>query len=130
MKPTKTIIDAAILSAQRHEVGRFKVGAVIYDKRRLISFGTNHLERSVRSYNRKYVQFEGKIHAEVMSIINAKTDLQGYSIVVVRVNKKGQLRMSKPCEFCMGYIHSVGIRTKDIYYSSSSGEIVKHPASR
>ena len=96
---------------------RQKVGAIIFNKNRIISRGYNDPERSVKHINKKFQRWPGTVHAEVAAILKAKTDLKGFSILVVRVNSKNQLRLAKPCEWCSMYLDYVGI--KKIYYSIS-----------
>ena len=113
----KKIIDTAINISQRSTY-RHRVGAVIFSKNKIISTGHNFKERSVKKLHPRFQKWPGSVHAEVMAIINAKTDLKRASILVVRVNNKNQLLLSRPCQECMKYIQYVGI--KRIYYSISS----------
>jgi hypothetical protein len=51
----------------------------------------------------------GTCHAEVRVIARAKSilnknDLSGYSIYVIRINKRGEMKLSKPCDDCMALI--------------------------
>ena len=92
-----------------------RVGAIIFDKSKIISRGYNHPHRSVRHLKRKFQKWPNSIHAEVAAIIAAKTDLKNLSMLVVRINKNNQLRMSKPCQYCTMYMEYVGI--KKVYYS-------------
>lgn len=48
-------------------------------------------------------------HAEVRAIAKAKSvlnvsDLKGYGIYVLRVNRRGEMKLSKPCDDCMALI--------------------------
>lgn len=47
-----------------------------------------------------------------------------WSIVVMRINRKGLILGSKPCENCDKLLDSVGL--KDIYYSMDCGSFVKN----
>jgi len=96
---------------------RQKVGAVIFDKSRLISKGYNKPQRSVKHLKRKFQKWPGTVHAEVDAIIRSKRDLKGMSIIVVRINKKKQFRLAKPCPYCIMYLEYVGIR--DVYYTTN-----------
>ena len=44
-------------------------------------------------------------------------------IVVIRVNNKGQLLNSKPCNSCLYYMKLFGV--KSVYYSNENGDIIK-----
>jgi len=108
---TKTIMEA-------NESKYFqKVGAVIFNKKTIISSGHNYKERSAKNLHRKYQNYDYSIHAEVDAILHARCDLKGSSILVVRINNNGEYRLAKPCKYCMMYINHVGI--KNIYYSIS-----------
>ena len=100
-----------------------KVGAVIFNKSKIISRGYNHPQKSVRHLKRKFQRWQGTIHAEVDAIIKAKTDLKNLSLLVVRVNSKNQLRLAKPCQWCLLYLNYVGI--KKIYYSINEYPYIK-----
>ena len=107
----------AIMSSCQH-----RVGAVIWDKKTIISSGHNYYLKSRRSYTKRFIKNIG-IHAEVDAIINARTDLKGCSIFIVRVARNNDLVMAKPCDWCYGYIKYVGLRW--LYYSINTNEIVK-----
>jgi len=94
-----------------------KIGAIIFNKNIIISRGFNQAQRSCKHLNPKFQRWPGTVHAEVDAIIKAKTNLKGFSILVVRINNHNQLRLAKPCKWCMMYLEYVGI--KKISYSIS-----------
>lgn len=94
-----------------------KVGAVIFNKGEFISFGHNYANRSIKKHHPKYRKSKYSLHAEVNAIIKAKTDLNGKSILVIRINNKDQFRLARPCKHCMEYLKYAGI--KNCYYSIS-----------
>lgn len=108
-------IKIAIEEAYNSTHPVYKVGAVIFDKRKLISKGHNYPQRSARKLHPKFQKWPNSIHAEVDCILKAKTGLKSMSILVLRVNNNKQFRNSKPCDFCYAYLNHVGI--KDIYYT-------------
>jgi len=116
----RTKIKIAVEEANK-STHRQKVGAVIFNKKIIISKGHNYKLKSVRSITRKYIRYRNKIHAEIDAILKAKTDLKGTSILIVRVNNRGELRMARPCNHCMLYIDFVKI--KNVFYSNKFGEI-------
>lgn len=110
----KLAIEEAKKSEHKH-----RIGAVIFKGKRIISSAHN----SVRSNKIPY-QFKGwleSLHAECHAIIKAKRDLKGYSIIVIRLNKKNEPIMSKPCNFCEDFINYVGI--KEVFWSNNKGDI-------
>lgn len=113
-------IDIAIEEAFKGTDYRIKVGCVIFDKGKVISKGHN-CRRNHRKLHPNFYNWKGEIHAEMNAIINARTDLKGCTLLVIRVNKNRQLRLSKPCKLCLRYIEHVGI--KKIYYSTEMTNI-------
>ena len=60
-------------------------------------------------------------HAETCAIDdNWASEMQGATIVIIRLRKGKKLGMSRPCDNCMAKIRSVGI--KRIVYSTNSLE--------
>ena len=95
-----------------------RVGAVVFNKKQFISSGHNYPNRSIaRSHNPRFRRWPTSIHAEIDAITKARCDLKGSSIIIIRINKKGQLRLAKPCRHCMSYLNHIGI--KNVYYSIS-----------
>lgn len=113
----KRFINEAIKEALK-STHIFKIGAVIFDKNKIISRGHNYSCKSVKSYNTKFVKWKGSIHAEVDAIIKARKPLKGLSILVIRINKNGKLGLAKPCKNCTKYINHVGIRK--VFYSDNN----------
>jgi deoxycytidylate deaminase len=114
MNISNTLINIAIEESKNSD-HKQRVGCVIFNKKRILSKGYNSSQKSVKNLHPKFQKFPYSVHAEVDAIIKAKKDLKGSSILVVRINKHDQLRLSKPCQNCMKYIEYVGI--KKIFYS-------------
>ena len=110
------IIDKAVQEAKKSLL-QHKIGCVIFRKKNILAFGHNHILRSTKHLQSRFQRWPGSVHAEVATIISARTNLSKSSILVVRVNKTGQFGLSKPCKHCMSYIQFVGIRK--IWYSIS-----------
>ena len=50
------------------------------------------------------------------------------NLIVVRINKRGELRYSRPCNKCLSelqVLQSRSYRLKYIYYSNENGEIIR-----
>lgn len=110
----KKAIEEAKLSLHHH-----KVGAVIFKGKRIIA--SAHNEVRANKVPNKWKNFYESAHAEAKVIIDARRDLRGYSILVVRINKHGDLMLAKPCEYCEGFIKHVSLRC----YYSDGNEIIK-----
>lgn len=116
----KSLVALAVEEASKSNYKQ-KVGCVIFNKKNIISTGHNYSQRSVKSLLKKYQPWEGSVHAEVCAVINAKTDVSRMSMIVVRINNQGQLRLANPCKHCRAYLKYVGI--KKIYYSTNDETI-------
>lgn len=117
---TSGILKRAIQETEKSEVKQFKIAAVIFKGPKILSIGTNAI-RSCSKLNKKFIRWENSLHAEQASIINARRNLKGTSMLVVRTNKHGKLGMARPCDLCMSFICAVGI--KDVYYTTEDGTI-------
>lgn len=72
-------------------------------------------------------------HAEIDAMlklprIRRRSRLIPISLVVIRVNKFGEMKNSKPCRHCLmrlQNLYSFGYNLCNIYYSNENGEIIK-----
>jgi len=115
-------IKQAVEEANKSE-HKQKVGAVIFNKKRIVSHGINHPQKSIRHLKPKFQKWPNSVHAEVDAIIKAKTNLKNLSMLVVRVNSKNQLRIAQPCRWCQMYLEYVGI--KKVFYSIDEFPYIK-----
>jgi tRNA(Arg) A34 adenosine deaminase TadA len=99
----------------------FRHGAVLVTGGRIISACSNTWKTSSFSSRfRSPGTGIGTRHAEVSCILGIGRELTaGATVYVVRVNRKGLPRMSKPCSMCMKTMRFVGI--KKVIYTTSSG---------
>lgn len=118
----ENIIEIAKIEATKSNYKQ-KLAAVIFDKKRIISFEHNRVGERRRNLLPSRCKWQNSLHAETLAILTAKTDLRGKSILVIRINNSGELRYSYPCEKCFAYIHEVGL--KWLYYVNRNNEIEK-----
>ena len=99
---------------------RFRLGAVLAKKNRVISTGYNDMRKThtiMQKYNRDKTWAPG-LHAEVDACIGVPAaEMDGADLYVVRILKSGHLAMARPCRICQRFILDVGIRR--VYYSFS-----------
>ena len=103
---------------------RFRMGAVIFNKKTIISSGHNDIRSS--SIPDKYKVWPNSIHAEQDAVFNYKdwSKLKGCSILVLKLSKvTKQLSNAKPCPTCLELLRFVGIKT--IHYSNQFGNIIQ-----
>lgn len=119
------ILKRVVKEAEKSNMPIFRVGAVIFNGKRIISYGHNKKGMCSKIHPR-YQNDRDSVHAEQNAIIKVKdwSTLNNASIIVIRLNRSGKMSMGYPCEMCMSMIKHVGI--KEVYYSSYSGEILKN----
>lgn len=108
------IIDKAVEIAKNSQHSS-KHGAVLFKSKKIYSTGYNQPFRSVKSLYPKARKWATSIHCEVACILNAKRDISGLDMLVVRINNKGQFLLSRPCNHCLEYLDYCNIR--NVYYS-------------
>lgn len=107
------LIQIAIYEANKSNYKQ-RMACVIFDKKRIVSCEHNKIGSHKRNLHPRFQRWKGSIHAEVASIIAAKTDLKNMDALVIRINNNNELRYSKPCARCMDYLEFVMIR--NVYY--------------
>lgn len=118
------ILNKAIEMAKKSDYYPYKIGAVIFNKKRIISCGFNSV-RSFSAISNKYKKYIESCHAEQNAIMKVrdKKKLKNASIIVIRINHFSEsISNARPCENCMRSIRFFHI--KNIYYSDSKGQII------
>jgi len=67
-----------------------------------------------------YYHSESRLISKLLDRYN--TIDPNWSIVVMRINRKGLILGSKPCENCSKLLNSVGLT--DVYYSTDNGDFI------
>ena len=90
-----------------------RLGAVVVFKGKMVGRGFNKVTGNGKIGN------DG-IHAEIEAINNTPASSRNGSVVYVcRINKKGELMMSKPCHACEVVLRKLGV--KRVWYSELGG---------
>jgi deoxycytidylate deaminase len=115
-------IEKLVHSLALSSLSSHRVGCVLLRKGRVVSSATN-LESKTHPYQSRLAEQAGEpyrvsLHAEIRALIRAG-DKPADTLVVGRVNKSGNLCLSKPCAVCQLAISESGVR--NIYYSTDSG---------
>lgn len=107
--------------------------AAAFDGNKMICFTKNNpIKTNTRAYRigekfnlPKYKEFPF-VHAEshlISKLLDRYNTIDSnWSIVVMRINRKGLILGSKPCENCDKLLNAVGLNT--IYYSMDDGNFV------
>ena len=99
-----------------------KHGALLIKGGKIINTSPNKV--SYNSFASRFTKFWPTLHAEIGAVLGIDRSVTiGADIWVIRVNKLGKLRNSKPCRVCMEVLKSCGIRR--VYYSNGKEEIEK-----
>lgn len=117
----ESILKLAIAVANMSEYKQ-KIGVVIFKNNKIISTGYNQI-RYCGKISPKYKLYKESLHAEQDAILNApRRLLKGASILVVRINRFGEMKLAKPCPMCEAYIrHS---KIKNVYYTIDGNSIM------
>lgn len=93
---------------------------------KIVHIGTNSCKSHPETlkYDYKDHQKVG-IHAELsVCMKSGKENLKDYKMVVLRVDRKGNLANSKPCCGCQSVIRQFNIG--EVWYSDTKGQVVKN----
>ena len=111
----RKFIDEAIINAEKSLFKCHTHGAVVIYRGKIVGNGFNKYTTENNSKGAKF-----SIHAELDAINNALrrisiNDLSKSSLIVVRINRLGEIHNSFPCKFCQRTINKYNLKT--IYYS-------------
>lgn len=100
---------------------KFKIGAVIVRKGRILSSGCNQAFKTHTYINDHGEDFNKTVHAEICAIFRLKNRelLRGSTIVVYREKKDGSFARARPCPMCFELIRKYGI--KKMQYTTDAG---------
>ena len=103
-------------------LSRRKVGCVLLKKGRIVVAATN-VEGKTHPLQTRLANMVGEpyrvsLHAEIRALIKNKRNGCD-TLLVCRVNKRGEFMMSKPCQVCQQAIRESGV--KNVYYTTEGG---------
>ena len=118
------LLKLARLQAEKVEMLRkqhkttFRLGAVLFDGNRVINVGRNYSNKTHPQSNNPYKT----VHAEFDTILGVpRWQLEGSSLLVVRLNMGGQFVLAKPCEYCDVLIRAANL--KEVFWTNNQGGI-------
>lgn len=115
-KRNKRFVELAKRMASKSLYERFRHGAVLVKGGSVINVASN--SKNFSSFGNRFREECGHAthHAELGAILGVDSSTTNGSVIyVVRINKKGELRMSKPCKMCHQVLKFVGV--KKVIYS-------------
>jgi deoxycytidylate deaminase len=120
-KKTKKYLELASRAAIQSNYPHFKHGAVLVKSASVISVAFN--KKGYTSFGAKFRsvnRYHATLHAELASVLNVeRRSTEGATVYVVRINKAGQFRLSKPCLMCEAALRYCGV--KKVVYSTAEG---------
>lgn len=109
-------ITLAAHVAQQSEYPVYRHGAVLVQGARVVNASCNRYPPQSMPGTRKPAS-----HAELLTLLHmSRADTEGATLYVVRCNRAGLLRFSKPCDTCMDIIRHARVRT--VVYSTQEGD--------
>jgi tRNA(Arg) A34 adenosine deaminase TadA len=100
---------------------KFRHAAICLDRQgKIVSWATN--SRKTHPLQAQYAKRLGKtekvsLHAEIAALIRSREDID--TVVVARINKRGELRNSKPCPICRLALEEAEVN--EIWFSTDKG---------
>lgn len=110
-----------VIDYAKSSPAKFRHAAICLDKRgQIVSWATN--SRKTHPVQAEYAKRTGKeqkvsLHAEIAALIRARDDIE--TVVVARINKRGELRNSKPCPICRLALEEAEV--SEIWFSTDKG---------
>ena len=122
--------DVAKAVSKTSSYNAYKIGAVIVNKKEIISVGcnvkkTHPMQKKLNplrysNWDDVSPKLHHFLHAEMSAIIHSDNkDLSKMSIYVYRETKEGKMANSRPCNACMQALREKGI--KRIFYTTPYG---------
>lgn len=120
--PSQSIIKRAKFACLKSKCDH-TLAAILYKGGAVIRSACN--ESKTIGYRKKYFSHgEPSRHAEINAIHGIPRDvIEKCSLLVVRLDKKGNLKSAKPCIACANALYDSGI--KKVFYSNYAGDILK-----
>lgn len=122
-------IEIAQSMADLSTFDRVKIGAVVVNRKTIISSGFNQMKthplQKERNKRREVHKHNcSAVHAEVSALSKVRNVPQGSILYVSRKTLGGDSGMCRPCPACMSVIRESGINT--IVYTTPDGISVEH----
>lgn len=120
-------VRLAIRAAQRSDV-RFRMGAVVFSRNRIISFGVNKGKTHPNGILKQLRAIAyPTIHAELDALLGVDIDeflnVASVDIIVVRLTKSGMFATSRPCHGCLQLLQRYNIR--NMYYIDKNRQLTR-----
>jgi len=122
----KSILHEALAIAQRTvHTENFRHFTFIVQNNKIVEFGKNNKREPERhyGYHSRLLDcwYSPKTHSEIHAYKKARgiLDKKPFGIINIRLNKRNELRISKPCSCCYQIMKELGC--SEFYYSCDFG---------
>lgn len=112
---------ARVRSVAQSSECRYKVGSILLRKGKVVGEATNSMKThpiqfhwATKAGNPKAIH----LHAEIHSLITCREEYD--TMIVARVDKKGEFKIARPCKICLGAILASDV--KHLYFTNEDGE--------
>ena len=108
-----TLLERAVELAKTSDNPRFKVGSIIAERGKVISYGVN--QSKTHPFQAKWNEHSSCLHAEMAALLTAQRfscfDPHKATVIVARIGRNKQTDCSYPCNYCWPVLDFVGLRT-------------------
>ena len=122
-KKQKRYVELAARVASQSTYGKIKHGAVLVKGGNVINAAFN--KENFCSFGKRFRNPNAgtaTLHAELGTVLGLDRSVtRGCTVYVVRVNRRGEYRMSKPCDMCEAALRHCGI--SKVFYSTNEEEL-------
>ena len=126
-KKTQRTLELARRVAINSTYGKLKHGAVLIKGGNVVNVAFNKPDftKFGNRFRNNYTCGLATTHAEIGAILGlSRSTTEGATVFVVRVNRRGEYRMSKPCPMCEDVLKFVGV--KKVVYTTDGNTVGEH----
>lgn len=123
-------IETAMAYYGKNRTGKQFHMTFIYQGKRLIALGINDYTKKhpskrfghYRPTKGNSPEYQPSLHSEIDALIKlGENNARRYTFFNVRISPGQNIRLSKPCENCMGVMKQIGF--KRFYYTDNDGQV-------
>ena len=126
-KKTQRTLELAKRVAANSTYGKLKHGAVLVKGGNVVNVAFNKPDftKFGNRFRNNYTCGLATTHAEIGAILGlSRSTTEGATVFVVRINRHGEYRMSKPCPMCEDVLKFVGV--KKVVYTTDGHTVGEH----
>lgn len=115
----RRLVEISYSLVNRREHRCFHTSFIVR-KGKILATGINQIKTHPRTLEFGYHSICG-LHSELDAALKlGMTDCSSHTLINIRIDGKGQLNMSKPCQFCQKLIKQLNF--KNVYFTGPDGK--------